>query len=62
MRVLAALERACAAAMTSAPFLRVVERFGVIPDHRNRARFAALLASEYAELCTVLRALGVRPE
>lgn len=60
--ILAALERACAAAVTSAPFLRVVERFGVIPDHRNRARFAALLASEYAELGTVLRALGVRPE
>ena len=60
--VLAALERACAAAMTSAPFLRAVERYAIIPDYRNRAEFAALLRREYEELGAAMRALGVRPE
>lgn len=60
--ILAALGEACAAAMTSAPFLRAVERFAIIPDHRDSAAFAALLRQEYEQLGTAIRALGVQPE
>lgn len=60
--ILAKLEEACAAAMGSPPFLRAVERFAIIPDHRGSGAFAALLRREYEELGTVLRGLGVRPE
>ena len=60
--ILAALGEACAAAMTSAPFLRAVERFAIIPDHRDSAGFAALLHREYDQLGTAIRGLGVQPE
>jgi tripartite-type tricarboxylate transporter receptor subunit TctC len=60
--ILARLEEACAASMSSPPFLRAVERYALIPDHRGRAEFAALLRREHEELGAVMRALGVRPE
>lgn len=60
--ILARLEEACAAAMSSAPFLRAVERFAIIPDHRGRTDFAALLRREHEQLGAALRALGVQPE
>jgi tripartite-type tricarboxylate transporter receptor subunit TctC len=56
------LEAACAAAMTTAPWQRTVERFGIVVDHRDRAGFAALLQQEYTELGRVLRAMGAKPE
>jgi tripartite-type tricarboxylate transporter receptor subunit TctC len=60
--ILARLEEACAAAMTSAPFLRAVERFALIPDHRDSTAFAALLRREHEQIGTVLRGLGVTPQ
>jgi tripartite-type tricarboxylate transporter receptor subunit TctC len=60
--IMAKLEEACAAAMTSAPFQRAVERFGIVVDYRGRAAFAALLEREYEELGRVMRELGVQAE
>lgn len=60
--VLATLEAACAAAISSAPFQRAVGQYGIVVDHRGRAAFAALLAREYRSLGAVLRDLRIQPE
>ena len=60
--ILARLEDACRAAIGSAPFLRAVERYAIIPDYRDSAAFAALLRREYDQLGQAMRALGVQPE
>jgi tripartite-type tricarboxylate transporter receptor subunit TctC len=60
--ILAKLEEACRAAMASAPFQRVVERYAIIPDFRDAGAFAALLRREYDQLGEALRALGVQPQ
>ncbi len=60
--ILAKLEAACAEAMRAAPWQRAVERFGIVPDYRDRAGFAALLAQEYGTAGKILQAMGVQPE
>jgi tripartite-type tricarboxylate transporter receptor subunit TctC len=48
--------------MRAAPWQRAVERFGIVPDYRDRAGFAALLAQEYGTAGKILQAMGVQPE
>ena len=60
--VLAALETACREALETPAFRDVARRLNVVVQHRNRADFTAMVASEYRSYGVILPELGVRPE
>jgi len=59
---LAVLERACGEAIATEGFRNVARQLNVVTQHRSRADFTAMVASEYAAFGRILRELGVRPE